>query len=278
MANKIRCITFDCYGTLIDWRRGIEGALLAQPALAFNRPLVTDLIAVREEIEHGLIVSGAELPDEDGPEERFETPDYRPYREILAESLFLAAERLGAPLTDDAAEKAAATMPRWKPFADTRAALEEIRKLAPIAILSNVEEEVIRESIAAIGVPFDLVITAERVESYKPAPDHWYAIMHELEADEEEIFHLAASPFHDLETASLLGIRSGFINRGKVPLLPEATPSFEVPDLASAVPFMRRLAYRKSETAAATNDAASKHRGGGVRKKRGRGSAPRPRR
>src|SRR5204862_8198692 len=99
---------------------------------------------------------------------------------------------------------------------------------------SNVEEEVIEASARKLGVPFDLIITAEKVGAYKPAPDHWYAAMHELEADEEDLFHLAASPFHDLETASLLGIRCGYVNRSGRPLLPEAKPEFTVADLAAA--------------------------------------------
>jgi len=234
MARKIRCVTFDCYGTLIDWERGIGKALLSLPVLAKKPDLVRKLVARREEIEKGMIVSAPELPQDESPEERYESPPYRPYREILAESLEAAARELDLPIGGCDAEAAAATMPDWEPFADTREALAEIKKRFPIAILSNVEEEVIAASVEKIGIPFDLIVTAERVQAYKPSPDHWYAAMHELEADEEDLFHLAASPFHDLETATLLGIRSGYVNRSGHPLLPEAKPVFTVRDLAGA--------------------------------------------
>src|SRR4029453_7693139 len=207
MARKIRCVTFDCYGTLIDWEGGIERALLAVPALAGKRDLVRRLVARREEIEKGMIVSAPELPQDDSPDERYESPPYRPYREILAESIDAAAHELEVPMAACDLSAVASSMPGWEPFPDTRAALLDIKKRFPIAILSNVEEEVIAESARRIGVPFDLIITAEKGGAYKPSPDHWYAAMHELEADEEDLFHLAASPFHDLETATLLVIR-----------------------------------------------------------------------
>jgi 2-haloalkanoic acid dehalogenase type II len=215
-------------------------ALIALPALGGDRALAERLILRREEAEKGLIVSAPELPSEECPTETYESLDYRPYREILAESLLLAAGEIGLPLDAADARAAADSMPAWEPFPDTLRALEEIRKVAPIAILSNVEEEVIQEAIRKLGVPFDLVVTAERVEAYKPAPDHWYAAMHELQADEEELFHLAASPFHDLETACLLGIPCGFVNRDRLPLLPEASPAFVVPDLAGAAKILAK--------------------------------------
>ena len=245
MPRKIRCVTFDCYGTLIDWQAGTASSLLTIPVLKGDRDLVKTLVAGREEIEKGLIVSAPALPAQDSPEETFEAPEYRPYREILAESIRTAARELGVEIAVEDAQRAAATMPAWSPFPDTRNALREIRKMCKVAILSNVEEEVIAETVKTLGVPFDLVVTAERVESYKPAPDHWYAAMHELEADEEELFHLAASPFHDLETATLLGIPCGYVNRSGYPIGPEARPLFEVPDLAGAAARLRSDVLRR---------------------------------
>ena len=248
MARTIRCVTFDCYGTLIDWQGGISRALLAVPALSGRPDLVRKLVARREEIEKGMIVSAPELPQDDSPEERYESPPYRPYREILAESIDAAARELDIPMAGCDPAAVAATMPDWEPFPDTRAALVDIKKRFPIAILSNVEDEVIAESARKLGVPFDLIITAEEVGAYKPSPDHWYAAMHELEADEEDLFHLAASPFHDLETATLLGIRCGYVNRSGHPLLPEAKPLFTVQDMAGAAERMRSYAASTRRT------------------------------
>jgi len=242
MARKIRCVTFDCYGTLIDWEGGLARALLAVPALSGKPDLVRKLVALREEIEKGMIVSVSDLPHDDSPDERYESPDYRAYREILAESIDAAAQALDIPMAGCDAAAVSASMPSWEPFPDTRAALADIKRRFPIAILSNVEEEVIAESVRRIGVPFDLIVTAEKVGAYKPSPDHWYAAMHELEADEEDLFHLAASPFHDLETATLLGIRCGYVNRSGHPLLPDAKPLFTVPDMAGAAVRIRSYA------------------------------------
>lgn len=241
LPRRVRCVTFDCYGTLIDWESGITRALLAIPALGRDPERVRKIVVRREEIERGLLVSAPDLPEEDSPAERFESPSYRPYRDILAESIGLACGEQGIDVSAGEASIAAATMPDWPPFEDTRAALEAIRERFAIGILSNVEDEVIEATIARIGVPFDLVVTAEKVQSYKPSPDHWYAAMHEMTLDEDEILHLAASPFHDLETATLLGIPCGYVNRGGLPLLPEAKPLFTVPDLAGAARRLRSM-------------------------------------
>ena len=248
MARKIRCVTFDCYGTLIDWEKGIRGALLSLPAFRGDAELVGRVVVLRGEIEKGLIVSAPELPDSDTPEERYESLPYRPYREILAESIVLAARESGVDLDQAAGEAAAATMPDWDPFPDTCKALAEIGRRFPLGILSNVEDEVVEAAVRKLGVPFELIVTAERVESYKPSPDHWYSAMHELEADEEELFHIAASPFHDLETASLLGIPCGYVNRAGLPLLPEARPAFTVPDLAGAAARLKGLAPARASS------------------------------
>jgi len=269
VLRKIRCVTFDCYGTLVDWQRGISAALLRIPALEGHVDLVRRIVARREEIEKGLIVSAPDLPDEESPEERYENLPYRPYREILADSIALACREQGIEPAPGDAQAAAATMPDWEPFPDTRAALMEIHERFPIGILSNVEDEVIEATIRKIGVPFDLVITAEKVEAYKPSPDHWYAAMHELEADEEEILHLAASPFHDLETATLLGIPCGFVNRARAHIPAQARPHFTVPDLASAAARLKSYPTAAGRgTAVGRGTAPRPVRGSGVRKSR----------
>ena len=251
VPTKIRCVTFDCYGTLIDWESGITKALSRIPALFGQPERVRRIVARREQIEKGLLVSAPDLPEEETADERYEALPYRPYREILAESIVMAASHEGVDLSPGDAVTAAASMSEWEPFPDTRGALARIKAQFPIGILSNVEDEVIAASIKTLGVDFDLVITAEKVGAYKPSPDHWYAAMHELEADEEEIFHLAASPFHDLETATLLGIPCGYVNRAGAFLLPEAQPLFTVKDLDAAASRLKGFpSVRASKTAA----------------------------
>lgn len=263
LPSRIQCVTFDCYGTLIDWESGIAQALRAIPALANEPDRIETIVRRREEIEKTMLVSAPELPDEESPAERYESLDYRPYRAILADSIEAACRESGTDVSSEEAERAAATMPNWEPFPDTKAALEAIKSKFKVGILSNVENEVIEASIRKIGVSFDLLVTAEMVESYKPSPDHWYAAMHELTLDEDEILHLAASPFHDLETATLLGVPCGYVNRSGAALLPEAKPLFTVPDLASAA---RRLV----DLQAAPASGEGQSRGRGVRPHRPR--------
>lgn len=232
--RRIQCVTFGCYGTLIDRDSGLTQAIGAIPGLNDDPDKVKTIVRRREEIEKALLVIALDLPEEDSPAELHETLPYRPYREILAESIQAACREAGIDVSPAGAATAAATMSDWEPFADTRAALEEIRERFKIGILSNVENDVIEETIRKIGVPFDLVVTAENVESYKPSPDHWFAAMHEMALEEDEILHLAASPFHDLQTATLLGIPCGYINRIGGPLVTEAKPLFMVPDIPLA--------------------------------------------
>ena len=171
MPRRIRCVTLDGYGTLLDRERGLREALLAVPALGRSGNLAGRIVSRSEEIEHGLIVSAPDMPDADAPEERYESLPYRPYAEILAESLLLAARDLGCPLTAENAVAAAGSMPRWPLFPDAERALARIRERFPIGLLANAEEDVLAEAISRIGVPFDLVVSAEKVGSYKPSPD-----------------------------------------------------------------------------------------------------------
>jgi 2-haloalkanoic acid dehalogenase type II len=274
MPRNIRCVTFDCYGTLIDWESGLSRALLALPVLEGHADLVKRIVGKREELEKALLVSAPDLPDEDTADERYESLPYRPYREILAESIVLAARAFSLELAPAEAESVAMTMSEWEPFEDTRPALIEIAKRFPIGILSNVEDEVMEVSLERIGVPFDVVVTAERVEAYKPSPDHWYAAMHELEADEEDLLHLGASPFHDLETASLLGIPCAYVNRSGHAITPLSHPLFVVRDMASAAERLKSFAPAV-KTAAGARSAKRPAGAGGPRPHRGARPAPR---
>ena len=124
----------------------------------------------------------------------------------------------------------AESLPSWPPFAEVPAALAELRTRGwRLAILSNTDPDLLAASVAAIGVPFDALITAVEAGSYKPAAGHWERFFAETGAARDRHVHVAASLFHDIEPAARMGLRAVWINRlGESSELPRAA---ELPDL-----------------------------------------------
>jgi 2-haloacid dehalogenase len=195
-----RYATFDCYGTLIDWNSGLRAALGSD-----------ELLARYHEVE---------------PEVQRESPGM-PYRQVMGE----AARRIGAPDPSD-------TLPDWEPFPEVRAALERAREDDwKLVILSNTDRDYIEASMARIGVPFERVIVASEIGSYKPALGHWRAF--EREVGRLPDAHVAASLFHDVGPANELGLQSVWVNRlGEEP---GPRPTREIPDLSSLPEVLREL-------------------------------------
>jgi 2-haloacid dehalogenase len=187
-------VTFDCYGTLVDWNAGLRGALGSD-----------ELLQRYHEVE---------------PQVQAEDPSL-PYREVMRET----ARRLGVDA--DPAESLA----RWPVFPEVPDALEEARERDwRLAILSNTDRDLLDASMDAIGVPFDLSIVASDIGSYKPAERHWRAF--EETVGRLPDVHVAQSLFHDIATANALGIPNVWINRlGEE--AGETKPTAELPDLTA---------------------------------------------
>ena len=183
-----RWATFDCYGTLIDWNGGIGREL----GRLFGRTAAAEMLRRYHELE---------------PEIQREDPA-RSYREVMV----IALDRLGAPAEEhDALGRA---LPEWEPFPEVPAALEEARSRGwRLAILSNSDRDLIDASVAQLGVPFDETIVASEIGSYKPAPRHWDEFFARTGAAREAHVHVAASLFHDVAPATMLGLRTVWINR-----------------------------------------------------------------
>ena len=183
-----RWATFDCYGTLIDWNGGIGREL----ERLFGAARGGELLHTYHELE---------------PQIQREDPS-RSYREVTA----VALARLGAPADEqDALER---SLPEWDPFPEVPAALEEARSRGwRLAVLSNTDPDLLKSSLARIGVKFELTVAASEIGSYKPAPTHWDEFFARSGADRASHVHVAASLFHDIAPASALGLRTIWINR-----------------------------------------------------------------
>jgi 2-haloacid dehalogenase len=209
MAGQ-RWATFDCYGTLIDWNAGIRGEL----ERLFGVEEAPRLLERYHELE---------------PE--IESDSFRTYREVLTLALERLAHEESIQLPEGEAGALAKSLPDWPPFPEVPAALTELRDRGwKLAILSNTDRDLIAASQKQLGVPIDLAIVAEDVESYKPAHRHWERFFEATTADREDHVHVAASLFHDIEPARELGLRSVWINRLGENADPE--PDRELTDLA----------------------------------------------
>ena len=198
-----RWATFDCYGTLIDWNRGIRDVL----SRVFDEAGADERLRQYHEIEP-----------------RLEHDGRLTYREVLTEAM----RQLGASGSDVTA--LADSLPAWPPFPEVPAALRALRERGwRLAILSNTDRDYIDASMSRIGVPFDLAIVASEIGSYKPASRHWDTFFARTRADRQQHVHVAASLFHDIAPAAHLGLRSIWINRlGERSPLPRLG---ELPDL-----------------------------------------------
>jgi 2-haloalkanoic acid dehalogenase type II len=190
-------VTFDCYGTLIDWDGGI--------AAAFRSALADD--GIRLDLDR-VLAAFHDL------EPVVQAEPFRTYREVLAETARRVAARLGWALPDARAGFVAESLPSWRPFPDTNAALERLAGAGcRLGILSNVDDDLLAGSRRHFTVAFDpaLIVTAQQVRSYKPGVRHFETARAALAG--QRWLHAAQSAFHDVAPAHRLGIPVAWINR-----------------------------------------------------------------
>jgi len=213
MTRSFDIITFDCYGTLIDWEEGISRAFLEA---AQGDGVRLDRTAI--------LTAYAEL------EPRVESGAYQPYRDILGETAMRVANALGWPIDREQSNFLAQSLPRWTPFPDTNGALERLRNAGHrLGILSNVDDDLLAETRRHFTVDFECIVTAQQVRSYKPAAGHFLAAKERI--GEARWLHAAQSNFHDVVPANAMGIPTAWVNRRNQAPRPGGVPTYEVHDL-----------------------------------------------
>jgi 2-haloacid dehalogenase len=205
-----RWATFDCYGTLIDWDGGIRTTL----AGLFGGDDADRLLVRYHELE---------------PQVQAER--YRTYREVLDLVTGMIASERGVELAPGDVTAMSASLASWQAFTEVPAALAEARNRGwRLVILSNCDRDLIASSLPKLGAPFDDVIVAQDVGSYKPAPGHWQRFGERHPAAAGRHVHVGASTFHDVVPATDLQLPTVWINRLGEPA--EAQPGAELPDLS----------------------------------------------
>jgi 2-haloacid dehalogenase len=215
-------ISFDCYGTLIDWEAGIL-------------PVLRRLL-----VNHGQSLSDAEILELYGEfEAAAESGPYQSYREVLQSVVRAFAEQFHFETTAAEIASLAESVHAWPPFLDTVAALRELQKRYKLVIISNIDDDLFAGTRKHLEVEFDAVITAEQARSYKPSINNFQMALRRLAISPNRLLHAAQSVYHDVVPARSLEISTVWVNRksarpgvGAVRAW-AGKPDLEVPDLAS---------------------------------------------
>ncbi len=219
--SRFTWLTFDCYGTLIDWDSGILSTL--RPIMAAHGRNLSDggileLFAAIERVE--------------------EAGEYRTYRQILESVATKMAARLSFPITTQEVRSLPDSLGDWPPFPDTVEALRKLKTRFKLAVISNTDDDLFARTATHLHVPFDAVVTAQQARSYKPSLNNFRLALQRLGVEAEQVLHVAQSLHHDIAPANELGIKSVWVNRrgwagasgGPVQ---RAEPDLVVPDMAT---------------------------------------------
>ena len=220
--SPFRFLTFDCYGTLIDWESGIFSAL---------RPILA---------AHGRSVDGARLLELYGElEAHAEEGPFRSYREVLRSVVHGFGQKLGFTPTEAEERSLPESLKDWKPWPDTVAALRQLNVRYRLAIISNVDDDLFAPTGQLLQVPFDQVITAQQARCYKPSLGIFRLALKRIGTSPEQVVHVGQSIYHDVIPAQSLGLRTVWVNRpspraGIGAVKPASgQPDLEVPNLAA---------------------------------------------
>ena len=217
-------MTFDCYGTLIDWETGIERALRAMFDPRGVRPTADGLLET---------YAGSEAAAEEGP--------YLRYRDVLARCAQEVCGAFGMEPTADEVAAFAGSVGDWPAFPDSTDALSRLHERFRLGVITNCDDDLFAASNVRLGVTFDWVVTAQQVGGYKPDARNFEVAFGRMDVPRERILHVAQSLFHDHVPAKSLGLSTVWVDRRRGRTGSGATPpATAAPDLV--VPDMRTLA------------------------------------
>ena len=213
---RITTLTFDCYGTLIDWEAGAIGAL--RPLLARHgaEPSDDEIITIFQTLDAALC-----------------QPPYKTYRTVLAEVVEGFGRRFGFPVRPEDRDALAASIPSWTPFPDTVAALRALGMRFRLAVISNIDDDLFAASAQQLEVPFDTVVTAGQAQCYKPHLAIFEEALRRLGEAPGAVAHVAEGA-GEIVPARRLGCSTVWVRRnGRSARLITEAPDCEVPDLRS---------------------------------------------
>ncbi|MBU0983267.1 MAG: haloacid dehalogenase type II, partial [candidate division Zixibacteria bacterium] len=218
--DRFEVLTFDCFGTLIDWETGILNAL--RPLLASHEVATTD----DQLLETYALIEAA-----------LESQAYMPYRKILQHLVVRLGEALGFTPEVTQITTLVDSFGDWPAFPDTVDALHTLKTRYKLAIVSNVDDDLFALTNKTLATDFDHVVTAAQAEAYKPSPAMFELATNTIGVPRDRILHVAQSLFHDHVPAKKRGFTTCWINRrhltGGAGATPPATarPDVEFPDM-----------------------------------------------
>ena len=194
--SQYRVVSFDCYGTLIDWETGIFSAL--RPVLAAHGKGISDteLLKLYSELES-----------------EAEQEEFHSYREVLQSVVRGFGERLGFKPSEAQVRSLPDSLADWRPFPDTVAALKRLKARYQLAIISNVDDDLFAATARNLEVPFDHVITAQQARAYKPSMRMFNLAQQRIGVSPEHWLHAAQSVYHDVIPARSMGVATVWVNR-----------------------------------------------------------------
>lgn len=228
--NRFEVLTFDCYGTLINWEEGILSAL--HQVLSAHGKEVDDATIVK-------LYGDFEQIAEQGT--------FRPYREVLQLVVRQFAAEFHFTPTPKELRSLPESLPTWKPWPDTVDALRQLKTRFRLAIFSNVDDSLFAGTRPRLGVELDEVVTAQRARAYKPSLKLFELGLSRINAPAHRVLHVAQSVYHDIVPAQSLGLATAWVNR------PSARPGIGAVKAAEANPDL--IVSSLSELAAAASAA-----------------------
>jgi len=220
--HRFQALTFDCYGTMIDWEKGIFSAL--RPILEAHGKTIDDFALLK-------LYSELELKAEQG--------EFRKYREVLQSVVAGFGEQLGFKPSEEEIRSLPGSLPQWPPFPDTVAALKRLQTRYKLAVISNIDDDLFAGSEPKLQAQFDHVITAEQARSYKPSLNNFSLALKQLGLAPDHVLHVGQSLYHDVTPAKSLGIATVWVNRPSprpgagAARTADGKPDLEVSDLAT---------------------------------------------